>query len=72
MATPERIEGWQHTQLSIARHFGGITYNGREYRIDYDSPGQPLVRLDVLARERRAARAAEATSDTTADQRSLL
>lgn len=51
--TPERIYGWQNTQLSIARHYGGIKYNGKDYRIAYGEEGQPLVRADVLKREKR-------------------
>lgn len=36
---PRRIsyETWAHSQLSIARHYGGITLNGVEYRLDYDN-----------------------------------
>lgn len=56
MATepPERIHNWQHTQLSIARHYGGIKYNGRSYTIAANEPGQPLVRWDVIKREARS------------------
>ena len=54
---PERIHGWLHTQLSLARHYGGCTYQGARYAIAYNEPGQPLVRDDVLAREAKAARA---------------
>ena len=38
MTTPERIHHWQHTQLSIARFYGGITYNGAHYRIAVNEP----------------------------------
>lgn len=48
---PERIPGWQHTQLSIARFAGGCTYNGAQYIIAYNEEGQPLVRIDVIKRE---------------------
>lgn len=44
---PDRIHNWQHTMLSIARHYGGCTYNGVEYVIAHDEEGQPLVRRDV-------------------------
>ena len=47
--TPEKIYGWQNTQLSVARHWGRIKYNGAEYRIDYDSPEQPLVLVQPVA-----------------------
>lgn len=48
---PERIHGWLNTQLSIARFYGGISFNGQRYVIAFNEPGQPLVRQDVLARE---------------------
>jgi hypothetical protein len=51
---PERIYGWLNSQLSIARHYGGMTYQGMRYEIDYLSEGQPLVRWDVLEREKKA------------------
>lgn len=52
--TPERIYGWMNTQLSIARHYGGITYNGKKYAVAADEEGAPLIRADVLKREKRA------------------
>ena len=48
---PERIYGWLDSQLSIARHYGGMTYQGHDYQIAYSEEGQPLVRVDVLKRE---------------------
>ena len=42
--TPERIYNWLNTQLSIARHYGGCTYNGADYVIAYGEEGQPLER----------------------------
>lgn len=54
---PERIYGWQITQLSLARHYGGITYQGQSYLIDYKAEGQPLVRSDVIKREAKQAKA---------------
>ena len=51
---PERLYGWQHSQLSIARHYGGITYNGQAYVIDYDDPLEPLVRKDVIKKRSKA------------------
>ena len=48
---PERIYGWLESQLSIARHYGGIRYNEYHYLIAYNEEGQPLVREDVLKRE---------------------
>lgn len=43
---PEKIYGWLDTQLSIARFYGGINYNGHRYVIDMDDPQHPLVRVD--------------------------
>lgn len=56
---PERIHNWQYTQLSVARHYGGITYQGQGYTIALNEPGTPLVRNDVLAREAQEAAAAQ-------------
>ena len=55
---PERIYNWRDSQLSIARHYGGITFNGSSYLIAYGEDGQPLVRADVIKRERKAAKKA--------------
>lgn len=57
-AAPERIHHWLHTQMSIARFYGGLTYQGHEYLIAYDEPGQPLVRSDVIKREAKERKAA--------------
>lgn len=54
--TPERIYGWLDTQLSIARHYGGLSYNGKHYLIAHNEEGTPLVRSDVLAAEQKAKR----------------
>lgn len=51
---PERLYHWQNTQLSIARYYGGCTYNGHRYTIAVNEEGQPLVRDDVLKREAKA------------------
>jgi len=50
---PERIYGWLDSQLSIARFYGGCTYQGHSYVIDPIRPNPPLVRVDVLQRETR-------------------
>ena len=52
---PERIHGWLNTQLSIARHYGAIDYQGHRYVIAYNERDMPLVRADVLEREAKAA-----------------
>lgn len=44
---PERIYDWINTQLSIARFYGGCTFNGHSYVIDMEDPGKPLARKDV-------------------------
>lgn len=56
---PEKIYGWLDSQLSIARYYGGLSYQGHRYVIAPDEDGQPLVRLDVLTRERKERRAAQ-------------
>lgn len=53
-SAPERIYGWLDSQLSIARFYGGITYQGFSYVIDTADPEHPLVRSDVLKAERKA------------------
>lgn len=53
---PERIFGWMDSQLSIARHYGGMKYMGHSYLIDYADPDRPLVRQDVLEAEKKAAK----------------
>lgn len=50
---PERIYHWMNSQLSIARFYGGIQYQGHHYVIVPTEEGQPLVRADVLASERK-------------------
>lgn len=59
MTAPERIYHWQHSQLSIARHYGGITYQGKRYAIAEHEEGRPLVRWDVMLKEKKAFAAAE-------------
>lgn len=55
-APPERIHHWMNSQLSIARFYGGCTYQNARYVINYDEPGNPLVRADVFAAEHKAKR----------------
>ena len=59
MTPPERIHGWKYSQLSIARFYGGITYQGHTYTIAVAEKGAPLVRDDVLVREAKARKAAD-------------
>ncbi len=51
---PERIFHWLNTQMSIARFYGGLTYQGSRYVIDYSADGNPLVRSDIFDKEQRA------------------
>lgn len=67
MNAPERIHNWLNTQMSIARHYGGLSYQGHEYTISYAEEGQPLVRIDVLAREARERKAAHKAAKAQAD-----
>ncbi len=77
-SAPDRIWGWRDSQLSIARHYGGCDFNGQRYVIDEATEGQPLVRLDVIARENKAKVLAaklareQAQAEATATQGALL
>ena len=64
--SPERIYGWIDSQMSIARHYGGLSYQGHKYTIAYAEQGQPLVRADVLAREAKERKAADKTAKAAA------
>jgi hypothetical protein len=69
---PERIYGWRDSQLSVARHYGGMKYQGRDYQIDYLSVGEPLVRVDVLAREAKMRKERAAHIDAEAKRLNKL
>ena len=75
---PERIYHWLNSQMSVARFYGGLEYQGYKYRIAEHEEGQPLVRVDVLDREAKASKAvakAQAKSEKdkwTAAQGALL
>ena len=45
---PDRIYGWRHTQMSIARHYGGMTVQGERYVI----AGNMAIRR-VIARRKK-------------------
>lgn len=45
-ATPFMITGVSNSQFSIARHYGGLTFNGSEYV--YVPPTDELIRADVV------------------------
>jgi hypothetical protein len=54
---PERICNWLDSQMSVARFYGGLAYQGHKYRIAEHEEGMPLVRVDVLDREAKADKA---------------
>ena len=49
---PEKIYGWMDSQLSVARHYGGCTYQGHAYKVDFNDIDQPLVREDIFRQEK--------------------
>ena len=73
-APPDRIFGWQDSQLSIARHYGGCTFRGVDYMIDEATEGNPLVKIDVLKQEKKARYQAErlAQSEDGAKQQDIF
>jgi hypothetical protein len=70
MNAPDKIYGWLDTQLSIARFYGGITFQGHSYVIDMADPLQPLVRQDLL--EKNEPKKRKVKKLTLADQMNLL
>ena len=58
---PDEIHNPQFTQLSIARHYGGIKFNGAYYTVvPVGAKGDwKLVREDVLKARAKAARDAK-------------
>lgn len=70
MTTPDEIHWVSHTQLSIARRFGGIKFNGVSYIYqptcsEHGDGCDVLVRQDVL--KRRAKAVADAQRGRRAD-----
>lgn len=49
----EKIYGWQQTQLSIARFYGGIKIRGNQYVIDEKDPQRPLVLVKPKQRKKK-------------------
>jgi hypothetical protein len=70
MNAPDKIYGWLDSQLSIARFYGGITFQGHSYVIDINDPKQPLVRQDILKSEKPKKRKVKKL--TLEDQMDLL
>lgn len=58
MNRPERIRHVSQTQLSIARHYGGIKFNGADYH--YDAEKDTLIRMDIWAAETASSKQAAA------------
>lgn len=54
MNAPEKIYGWMDSQLSIARFYGGIDFNGHRYVIDMGDPQHPLVRQDAIKKAKKS------------------
>jgi len=61
---PEKIYGWMDSQLSIARHYGGCTFRGHSYKIDYNDIDQPLVRQDVVIKTKKEKKLANKVKNT--------
>lgn len=74
MSAPERIHGWQQSQMSIAKHYGGLAYKGHEYQIAYNEKDTPLVRIDVIEREAKEAKTVKKSAKlaTTGNQGELI
>jgi hypothetical protein len=52
MNAPTRITHVTASQFSVARHYGGCTFNGASYH--YDEKTDELIRLDVWQAELKA------------------
>ena len=70
--TPYVIEGVSMSQMSIARHYGGCTYGGREHY--YIPTTDELVRDDVVrwVTKRRKAERKVMSHETEAKQEELF
>jgi hypothetical protein len=49
--SPEKIYGVSQSQFSIARHYGGVMFNGKFYI--YDPKEDSLTREDILKKEKK-------------------
>ena len=68
---PDRIHNWQHSQLSIARYYGGCSYLGARYAIAYNEEGSPLVRIDVIEAKAKSEKAAKKAKRKTDQQKAI-
>lgn len=66
---PWQIFGVSRSQLSIARHYGGITYSGHGYT--YDPTDDSLTRNDVLRAVMKMRRVRKSPAVDRTDQLSL-
>lgn len=66
-ATPYGITNVSVTQFSIARHYGGIKFNGEEYT--YLPHTDELIRNDVLKWKRKQKRAAKTPNKDYTERR---
>ena len=57
MSHPDEIHGVSQSQFSVARHYGGITFNGAHYT--YIPHEDKLVRDDILKARAKAAKDAK-------------
>lgn len=64
MTAPERICNVSQTQFSVARFYGGATYQGQRYI--YDPTTDELVRTDILKAEQKARKAAKSPKGSRA------
>ena len=55
MKAPEEIHNVSHSQLSVARHFGGCRYAGQHYH--YDAARDVLIRADAYIARLKAGKA---------------
>jgi hypothetical protein len=59
MNEPEKIYGWMDSQLSVARFYGGIKFQGHYYAIDMADPEHPLVRQDSIIKNKKEVKKAQ-------------
>ena len=77
MRTTERYqllmteEFWANSQLSVARYYGGITFQGREYII-CDKTGRDIFQLSAIARRQGKQKAIEPGEPADLVLKSLL
>lgn len=60
---PKAIYYVSHSQFSIARNYGGLTFNGSKYI--YDPRFDALIRADVLKKVKSKIQAAQDLEDLT-------